>query len=107
MTADTKSLRYEPGFMKMASPKMSRHCFQSRPTIWRFRLSRFRPNTTKHAFNSKKTNEGKAPTVSDSVTEELKALRREVKRMTLSPQPAADDGTSLQLNELGRHLDRD
>ncbi|MBM64894.1 MAG: flagellar biosynthesis protein FlhF [Myxococcales bacterium] len=48
----------------------------------------------------------KTPEQAESVTEELKALRREVKRMTLSPQPAFEDQTNGQLTELGRHLDQ-
>ena len=42
----------------------------------------------------------------ESINEELKALRREVKRMTLSPQPAFDEATNGRLNELGRNLDQ-
>ena len=75
----------------------------------RFGASAYRssdPTPPSMPSTAKKQTKAKPSTVSDSVTEELKALRREVKRMTLSPQPAADDGTSLQLNELGRHLDQ-
>jgi len=63
-------------------------------------------STQNTAAKPQKTSTQKAAPPSESVTEELKALRREVKRMTLSPKPAADDGSSLQLSELGRHLDQ-